>query len=131
MSNNKETIQQIIALLSSLIDDNEPVETQQNISGKNTNKQKTSNNKVSRQRKSSKTTLVSNNKFLNMREMHMFKEDVEIDKKLKVMDPCPRTRSYSTINVRCRVCGKTENVNPTLVVEASRYKCNNCARSGG
>lgn len=126
MSNNKETIQQIITLLSSLIDDTETTEPNEKKS------KKTPNNKVSRQKRTNKhPESGSTNKFLSMREMHMFKEDVEIDRKLKVMDPCPRTRSYSTIGVRCRVCGKNERVNPTLVTEPSRYKCNDCARSGG
>lgn len=126
MNNNKETIQQIIALLSSLIDDTETSEP------KEQKTKKTPRNKVSRQKRIGRhTESTSSNKFLSMREMHMFKEDVEIDRKLKVMDPCPRTRSYSTIDVRCRVCGRNEKVNPTLVSEPSRYKCNNCARSGG
>ena len=54
-----------------------------------------------------------------------------IDKKLQVMPPVPRTRTFDPVHVRCRVCGKEEDVNPTLVSEINRYKCNSCAMTGG
>lgn len=73
----------------------------------------------------------SNNKFDSMPEKNMFREDVEIDRKLSVVEPCPRTRSFRTIEVSCRVCGQTDKLNPVLVNEPTRYKCNNCSKSGG
>lgn len=124
MNNKKETIEQIVDLLRSLVDD-EPETKQVKPVKKKTTKKKT----TSRTKKA--TIADSKNKFLSMKEMHMFKEDTAIDKKLSVMQPCPRTRSYSTIDVYCRVCGKKEELNPTLVGETQRYKCNECARSGG
>ena len=120
MSNKKETIQQIIGLLSSLIEDDAP-EAEPTPKAKATK----------RRRSKSKTTSNSTNKFDTMDARHLHKEDTAIDKILSVKPPCPRTRQYSTIDVACRSCGKRETVNPVLVTEASRYKCNDCARSGG
>lgn len=72
------------------------------------------------------------NKFDTMMEAKMHKEDVEIDKKLNVYGPTPRTRKYTPISVRCRVCGKSEQVNPNLVQDSvDRYKCNACSRGAG
>lgn len=122
MSSKKETVEQIYKLLMSLVDvEDEVVETEQ---PKKNNKQKAAP-------RSKKTKAVSTNKFDNMPERNMFKEDTAIDKKLRVIDPCPRTRSFNTIEVVCRVCGKKENLNPVLVNEPTRYKCNGCSRSGG
>jgi len=66
-----------------------------------------------------------------MQEMHMCKEDTAIDKKLSKNPPIPRTRHFDTVSVKCRVCGKTENVNPALVYDKNRYKCNNCSSTQG
>lgn len=129
MSNKKETIEQIVDLLRSLVDDEPEAEKVKPVKKKTTKKKTTKKKTISRTKKA--TTTDSKNKFLSMKEMHMFKEDTAIDKKLSVMDPCPRTRSYSTIEVHCRVCGKKEKLNPALVSETQRYKCNECARSGG
>ena len=60
------------------------------------------------------------NLFDKMSESRMHKDDVEIDKKLS-----------KPINVRCRVCGKTESINPSLVESVERYKCNKCSTSSG
>jgi lysyl-tRNA synthetase class I len=119
MSNKNEVIQQIIGLLGSLIeDDTEPQKTEQE-------KPKT------RRKRTSTAKKQSTNKFETMDVRHMHKKDVEIDKLLNQQPPCPRTRQYSTIDVECRSCGKRESVNPVLVTEASRYKCNNCSISRG
>ena len=72
------------------------------------------------------------NKFLDMPEFSMHKSDSIIDKQLNVQPPTPRTRSYTPISVTCRVCGKQENINPSLLSsEPSRYKCNKCSSVAG
>lgn len=72
------------------------------------------------------------NRFLDMPERNMHKSDSVIDKKLCVQPPCPRTRHFDPVEVRCRICGKKEKVNPVMIPESSdRYKCNKCSTSGG
>ena len=133
MSNKKETIEQIVDLLRSLVDEEDAQEKPKPATKKKTTKKKTTKKKTTRRKSSTTKTdnKESTNKFLSMPEMHMFKDDTLIDKKLQVSDPCPRTRSFNTISVTCRMCGKREEVNPVLVSEKTRYKCNVCASSGG
>lgn len=72
------------------------------------------------------------NKFNDMPEKNMHKEDVEIDQKLKVQPPVPRARPFRMAKVVCRVCGRNDEVNPSLLVEGpTRYKCNQCSASAG
>ena len=71
------------------------------------------------------------NKFNDMPEMNMFKEDVAIDKKLQKGPPTPRNRPFSFVKVQCRVCGKSDEVPETLVETIDRYKCNKCATGAG
>ena len=72
------------------------------------------------------------NKFDQMMEAHLHKEDIEVDKKLRKYDPTPRIRKFDPIKVTCRVCGKSEEVNPVVLTDSKeRYKCNNCSRSAG
>lgn len=72
------------------------------------------------------------NKFDEMMEAKLHQEDKNIDKVLSVHSPTPRLRKFEPINVVCRVCGKQETINPSMMSESpSRYKCNNCARSPG
>lgn len=72
------------------------------------------------------------NKFNNMPEKNMHKEDIEIDQKLKVQPPVPRARPFRMAKVVCRVCGRNDEVNPSLLVEGpARYKCNQCSTSAG
>lgn len=73
----------------------------------------------------------AHNKFEQMPEYRMHKEDTVIDKKLNISPPSQRNRVYQPVNVRCRVCGKTESVNPSLIDSSERYKCNRCAASAG
>lgn len=84
--------------------------------------------------KSIRSDKVSNrkNKFLDMPEKNMHKADVAIDKKLSINPPTPRNRKFMAVKVKCRICGKEEKVNPSIVPEpADRYKCNNCSTSAG
>lgn len=120
-NNKKEAIEQIYKLLMTLVD--EETDTEQKIEPKPTQNKKTSPTRKSKTQ--------SNNKFDSMPEKNMFREDIEIDRKLSVVEPCPRTRSFHTIEVSCRVCGKKDKLNPALVNEPTRYKCNNCSKSGG
>jgi hypothetical protein len=67
-----------------------------------------------------------------MPELNMHKEDVAIDKKLAKFPPVSRARQFEMVDVKCRVCGRTETVSPSLVFEGlERYKCNNCSTSAG
>lgn len=72
------------------------------------------------------------NKFDEMMEAKLHQEDKAIDQALSVHSPTPRNRSFDPINVVCRVCGKKDSVNPSILSDSpSRYKCNSCARSPG
>lgn len=71
------------------------------------------------------------NKFLSMDEKNMHKEDSEIDKKLCVSPPVARNREASLVKVKCRVCGKSEQVSIGMVGDGDRYKCNKCSISAG
>jgi hypothetical protein len=72
------------------------------------------------------------NKFLDMPEKDMHKDDIEVDKKLAKFAPVSRSRAFDMVDVVCRVCGKKETVSPSLLFEAaSRYKCNNCSTQSG
>jgi hypothetical protein len=123
MSNKKEVIQEIIHLLSSLIEDEPEAEAVEET------KQKQKRNTGTRKKKA--TTSGRENKFETMDIRKMHKDDVKIDRLLSKQPPCPRTRTHTTIDVCCRSCGKRESVSPILVSEKSRYKCNTCATSEG
>jgi len=71
------------------------------------------------------------NKFTEMAEFAMHKEDIEFDKKVTKLPPVPRTRQFVPVEVKCRVCGKTEKVNPSILDSIDRYKCNKCSSMAG
>lgn len=71
------------------------------------------------------------NKFEKMSEFQMHKDDVKVDKTLSVHPPVSRMREFEMVDVVCRICGKKETVNPSLVDSKSRYKCNNCSTQAG
>lgn len=71
------------------------------------------------------------NKFDNMPEFNMCKEDLEFDRKVKKPAPSARLRDFEPIKVKCRVCGKSEKVAPDLVESIERYKCNKCSTGAG
>lgn len=86
--------------------------------------------KTAPSRKIQKTPSV--NKFDEMMESKLHKADCAIDKKLQQFDPTPRTRAFTPVKVKCRVCGSNDEVNPVLLSDtAERYKCNKCSRSAG
>ncbi len=72
------------------------------------------------------------NKFDDMMENKLHKDDTELQKKLSKYPPVPRNRSVSMVKATCRVCGKTEDVSAGLLYEGeARYKCNSCSRGSG
>lgn len=71
------------------------------------------------------------NKFEQMAEFTMHKEDVEFDRKVSKQPPVPRTRDYTPVSVTCRVCGKKEEVNAGVIESMDRYKCNKCSSMAG
>lgn len=72
------------------------------------------------------------NRFESMPERNMHKDDTRIDKILSQYSPTQRTREFNVIDVVCRVCGKKESINASLVYDAgNRYKCNKCSRVPG
>jgi hypothetical protein len=70
------------------------------------------------------------NKFEKMSEFAMHKDDVDVDKALSKHPPVARMREFEMVDVVCRICGKKETVNPSMVFE-NRYKCNNCSTQAG
>jgi ribosomal protein S27E len=120
MGLDNDAILQLIGILQSALtkDDKEPS------APKKRGKKKT----VSTPRKKK-----SSNKFDNMPESQMCKEDLEFDRKVKKPSPSVRMRDYESelINVRCRSCGDTEKVHSSLVQSKDRYKCNKCSTGAG
>ena len=74
---------------------------------------------------------IRQNKFLSMSERNMHKDDIEIDRKLRVAPLTERARHFDPVLVKCRVCGKEEKINPSLLESRERYKCNKCSTSAG
>ena len=113
---DNEDIKQLIAILQkglSDVDDNIK-------SVKKTNKQKTKKNRS-----------VTVNKFDQMSEKNLHKDDIEFDKKVTKLPPVPRTRQFKPVPVKCRSCGKEELVNPAVIDSVERYKCNKCCGNPG
>lgn len=117
MALDDDDIKQLIAILQKGLSNDDKVEQ--------TSKRKT--NKSSK----IKNVVQKTNKFEEMPEFRMHKDDSIVDKKLQKIPPVPRNRDYKPINIKCRICGKQENVNPSLVEYSDRYKCNKCSTSSG
>ena len=116
MGLEKEDIMALIAILQKgLTDDEDVVES-----------------KPQRKKTKPKKEPSTTNKFDSMAEKNMHKQDTAIDKKLWGNNqPTERTRKFQAVTVRCRVCGKTEQVSPSLIESQERYKCNRCAGASG
>lgn len=72
------------------------------------------------------------NRFDKMMEKNLHKEDTAIDKLLSKYPPTVRSREFSPVDVRCRVCGEQDSINPALLNDApNRYKCNKCSKEPG
>ena len=119
MALDKEDIKQLIAILQKGLTDDMEEENPPEIKSKS-GSTKTTNNKKK-----------YHNKFETMTEAGMHKEDVEIDRRLRKLPPTQRSRDYQPLKVRCRVCGREELANPSLVESIDRYKCNKCSTSAG
>ena len=125
MSLKDDDIRQLISILqrglSSDSDESDDIDEQPIKSTKKITKSKTNNSSQKPQRL---------NKFDQMMEKTMHKNDAQIDKLLNVHPPSIRTREFDPVKVQCRVCQKVEEINPSLILDSpSRYKCNKC--SGG
>jgi hypothetical protein len=138
--NNPEQIKNLIAVLQSLLpsDANTQKETEQNDQEETdeedgrTHKIKTKTRRRVGDNSKSGKPKKSKNKFEQMNEFNMHKDDTSIDKVLSKHPPVARMREFDPVSVVCRVCGKKEIVSPGLVFEgASRYKCNNCSTQAG
>jgi hypothetical protein len=136
---NPDQIQQMIRLLQSML----PATDSTTITSQEPEKKETTHDiKPKKQTKSKSNTSTNkggaskftthHNKFIDMPEMHMHKEDIAIDQKLITHPPVPRARTFKFVNATCRVCGKKENVNPMLITDSlDRYKCNKCSGAAG
>lgn len=141
--NNPEQIKNLIAILQALLpsDTKAPEQSEQENNHEDnedeeedgrTHKIKTkTRRRVDNHSKTGKQNK-SKNKFEQMSEFNMHKDDTSIDKVLSKHPPVARMREFDPVSVVCRVCGKKEIVSPGLVFEgASRYKCNNCSTQAG
>lgn len=125
---NPEQIKALIQALQSLL----PKENTNCNKPENTETVEQTNSKIKTKTRQRKKAVNNTNKFLNMPEMNMFKGDIEIDKKLSKHPPTPRNREYKPVKVKCRSCGKQEEVNPAILPDSiDRYKCNKCSSSAG
>jgi hypothetical protein len=118
MGLDNDDIKALIAILQKGLDDQENIEVA---------KPKTIKPKSKATIKKKKTS----NKFEQMTEFSMCKEDTEFDKKIKKPPPSVRNRTFDFVKAKCRVCGKTEKVAPSLIESIDRYKCNKCSTGAG
>lgn len=121
MALDKDDIKQLIAILQKGLSD-DTVEEEQTKPKKNNIKTK-------------KTRVAKddgNNKFISLGFDKLHREDIAIDKLLKKNPPTARSRKIRILDVKCRVCGKSEKINASLLHESpDRYKCNKCCSSPG
>lgn len=131
MSLNNEDIKQLIAILQRGLTSDEVIENTKVESEQPATKRK--NKKANTQKKKAGDQgSTSYNKFDNMPEHSMHRDDSRVDKLLIKYPPTQRSREFEYIDVVCRVCGRKDSVNPVLVHEApNRYKCNKCAKVPG
>lgn len=137
---NPEQIKGLIQVLQALLPKEESVGVTEDTPTQASTKPKKSSSKSSshtiktrggqRSRSSDNST---ENRFEKMAEFRMHKEDIAVDQALSKFPPVARSREeVEPITVNCRICGKKELVNPSLIFEsASRYKCNNCSTQSG
>lgn len=124
MGLSNEDIKQLITILSRGLEQDDEKATKTKSTGRKTanksNKKQTNNDKVK--------------EVLGIDLSSLHKEDILIDKKLSQSSSNNKMRRSpcTLIDVKCRVCNKTEKINPSLLFEsASRYKCNTCSSSPG
>lgn len=127
LAKNPEQIKSLINVLQSLLD-----ATSITNSPEKTEEEPVLNSKIKTKgsRKINKEKTV--NKFEKMSEFRMHKDDIEVDKTLAKHPPVSRMREFEMVDVVCRICGKKETVNPSILYDSkSRYKCNNCSTQAG
>ena len=131
---NPEQIKQMIGLLSTLLEavneqnnsDNSPIE---NTADVNLSDTQPINSRFIRKNNKKENR---ENKFLAMPEATMHKEDPEIAKKLYKQPPMARNRKNQTVKAKCRVCGKEEKIQSSLIYGGiERFKCNKCSATPG
>jgi hypothetical protein len=125
LQKNPEQIKSLISLLQNLLEANDISNTQE---------EKQEEYSVhTKQKLNKKNMMVQENKFLSMPEKDMHRDDIQVDKVLCKHPPVARAREFTLVKVKCRVCGKEEEVNPGLVYDLrdNRYKCNRCSTSSG
>ena len=124
MGLKNEDIMAIISILQKGLENSEPNETED---------EESNNTKIVDVGPIKKRTKKYANRFDKMSEKNMHKTDTEIDKKLWANNmPTDRSgRKYQPISVRCRVCGKEDQVSPFLIDSTDRYKCNKCSGAAG
>jgi hypothetical protein len=125
---NPEQIQGMIELLQKMLVSQSPNtgETEQK-QNKTSKPRRQTKNKIQPQKKNQRE-----NRFDSMLEANMHKEDIAIDKKLITQAATPRIRKFNFVKVSCRACGKSEEVNPSLITDSlDRYICNKCCTGAG
>jgi hypothetical protein len=133
---NPEQIKGLIQVLQALLpkEEAEKIETENiEVVEKPKNERTANTIKTRSGQKRSKSDDTYTNKFEQMAEFGLHKEDTLVDKALSKFPPVARNREeVQPIQVVCRICGKKEFVNPSLIFDsASRYKCNNCSTQSG
>lgn len=128
LSNNPEQIKQLIDILQKLLPQTEEVSSEQ--LGEPEKATPVEFQKSFKNNRKNQYGM-DRNKFEDMPEKNMHKEDSLVDKQLTKHPPVARAREFEPIKVTCRVCGKTDTLNPSLVESSTRYKCNRCAASAG
>jgi hypothetical protein len=118
MALNNEDILQLIAILQRGLLEDDSTQPKSKVS-----KKTRTTNKITKKK--------NPNNFEKMPEFQMCKEDLEIDSKIKKPPPSARNRPFDFISAQCRVCGKKEQVAPSIVESMERYKCNKCATGAG
>ena len=122
MALEKEDIMALIAILQKGLTDDES-ELQYERTPTKTKTQK---------KRSAPKTQTKINKFDGMSERDMHKSDSKVDKLLWGDNkPSARRQDSGLVDARCRICGKTEQVNGALAEIGERYKCNKCATTSG
>lgn len=124
LAKNPDQIKTLISVLQSLL----PTEDKENATEETPQNQKIKTRGPRKKTDSQKSI----NKFEKMSEFAMHKDDIAIDKALSKHPPVGRMREFEMVDVVCRICGKKETINPSLLFDSkSRYKCNNCSTQAG
>jgi hypothetical protein len=126
---NPEQIKQMIGLLSALLEST----SKEDVSDDETDTKTEAPAKKPTIARTQKTKKIQReNKFLSMPEVNMHKEDPDLAQKLYKQPPVARSRKLQMVNVRCRVCGKEEKVQASLLYGGvERFKCNKCSATPG